>query len=454
MSFERARRPFPPIGKADPFGKLALSVSQRQWFLPDSTLGYQHELQKAQKHWLIHGPLNEDQVLLCLGRLIDRHEILRTTYHASAGKRWQVVADRAPPCVIYQNLSALPTGHQTAAVDAVLQEQFDKLVDFAMGPVIYAALIKLSVERHVLALNIMHIAMDNRSMKIIAGEFFADLFACTANATMADRNPLDKQYSDYVAWQQSWLTETGLAENRDTWLRDLAGRPPVQVVRSCRAPNSLGHRPGFAQYLIGGDLRAAIAQRARTNAATVAMVLEFAIIRMLSRVSGQAEFYCSLVSDMRPAAFNDVVGCFATSAPLIADDVAEQPPDMGLRRLRGRHIAAVDWRNQCDPIEIPHLARVSINITNASRRLTEVQSAQPAEVDRASRASPSIRVEKWRPGGSSFTRVSSHLAVYARDDGIQIPVQIIYAADVLGEDEISRFIEGTMEELRLLALSD
>ncbi|PYY66296.1 hypothetical protein CRX42_33175, partial [Pseudomonas jessenii] len=143
-------------------------AQQRLWFLwqmqPQATA---YNLTGA---FRLNGELNRDALAQTLSALVQRHEVLRTTFVFDE----QQVLQKIHPQM------DTPLVEATAADDIELQRQIalnaEQPFDLQHGPLMRCHLIRLDARQHVLVLTFHHIVTDGGSLPILLQEF-TQLFA-------------------------------------------------------------------------------------------------------------------------------------------------------------------------------------------------------------------------------------------------------------------------------------
>jgi len=237
--------PLPPEARA---GDLPLSFAQqRLWLIDQLDPGSSaYNLPTAVR---LTGRL--DQIDLRPGllegvfaALVDRHESLRTTFPARAGRPVQVVAPAAaarPPELPVVDLSALPEGRREELARALARDEARRPFDLERGPLLRLRLFGLGAGDHLLVMTIHHIVSDGWSW----GVLLRDIGALAAGSPLPE---LPVQYADFAVWQRSWLQGEVLETQLTYWRQQLAGAPHVLELPTDRP------RPAMPPHL-GGTRR-------------------------------------------------------------------------------------------------------------------------------------------------------------------------------------------------------
>jgi amino acid adenylation domain-containing protein len=165
----------------------------------------------------LNGDLQALALAQALQRLLQRHAILRTTYHQVGSETLQRLHSRLP--VTLQHLM-LSEELGSARLREVAMQPFD----LSREAPIRAMLVQVGPEQHMLQLVLHHIASDGWSGSILVDELIQGYEAYSQGLTLADAPP-PIQYVDYAAWQSSPAVQARQREGLGFWQRTLAGIP-------------------------------------------------------------------------------------------------------------------------------------------------------------------------------------------------------------------------------------
>src|SRR5918992_38137 len=112
---------------------------------------------------LIEGDLHMEVFKAALERVVNRHEILRTTFRCLPGMTipLQVIADCSIPSVQDYDLSGLDPLEQDAKIDSLFHEANQLPFDYEHGPLLYMSLVNLSLHKHVLLVSLPALYADS-----------------------------------------------------------------------------------------------------------------------------------------------------------------------------------------------------------------------------------------------------------------------------------------------------
>src|SRR5215813_8743685 len=196
-------------------GDLPLSFAQeRLWFLEQfESAGAAYHIPMIVR---IEGQLDVEALQNTLAELVRRHESLRTTFINVDGEPRQSIAAAMKVDVPIVDLSTLPEDERDEAAVRFSSEQAQQPFDLSSGPLLRAALLRLSAKTHVFALTFHHIISDGWSVGVLIREAAA-LYEAYAAGKESPLEELPVQYADYAVWQRDWLRAEVLENQLDYW---------------------------------------------------------------------------------------------------------------------------------------------------------------------------------------------------------------------------------------------
>jgi amino acid adenylation domain-containing protein/non-ribosomal peptide synthase protein (TIGR01720 family) len=235
-----------------------------------------------------------------LAAVVQRHEVLRTTYHDRPdGTVYQRVhpAGGAPTRVV--DLVGEYAARGEAAVDAFVVEHGGRPFDLARDLPLRAFLLRLTDTSHLLVLVLHHIACDDGVWALLFGELSAGYRAeLTGSSTTAAAGPGSAtraaagpavQYGDFAAWQRT-VRAPAAADDLTYW-RDRLTPPPPPLPLPTDRPRT--EHPGDAGFRLHRALDAGLAARVREfgreHGVTPFMTLLAATYLVLHRWTGATD---------------------------------------------------------------------------------------------------------------------------------------------------------------------
>ncbi|WP_085031317.1 hybrid non-ribosomal peptide synthetase/type I polyketide synthase [Ensifer aridi] len=248
--------------------------------------------------------------------LIDRHDMLRATFHQERARVVQRIHAKA-----ILNLQIVPLGHlEEADFDQSVAAEARSPFDLEHGPVFRAHLFIRRATEEVLLLNFHHIISDAYSIRIFLDEFGSIYQACCGNADMPDLVTAGS-YGDFVAWQERLLASDDGDHMWAYWRSQFVNHEPDLALPTDRPRAALATHTGSVLSLdIEMPLIARLAGLADKEKVTLATVLLGAYYVLLHRYSDQGDITLYVPRRGRPAEnFLNTFGYFVAMGALRQD---------------------------------------------------------------------------------------------------------------------------------------
>lgn len=276
----------PQLVAVDREQELPLSFGQqRMWFL--------YQLDPEASAYNLHMTsvflCSKEILVRALDTLVERHEILRTTYSMGSDGPLQVIHPHSlvePPLV---DLSEIPDQDVTAEVNRILSARRRLPLDLESGPVWRALLLRFSHGRIGLNMIIHHIATDGWSMKLLFQEL-QELCRAWSEARVPMLPELPIQYADYSYWQRQWLQGEVLDAQLAYWRQQLKGIPAaLELTTDFTRPAAQTYNGAAVKVRLSATLTAVLKALARREQATLFMTLLAIFKILLYRYTGQQD---------------------------------------------------------------------------------------------------------------------------------------------------------------------
>ena len=311
---------------------LPLSYAQeRLWLLEQiEAAGSAYNLSAAVR---LRGPLDVEALSRSFATIVERHEALRTRFEVVDGGPVQVIGEAGLFRLELEDLSGLAEqereGNALRWTSAYVRRPFD----LERGGLLRAAVLRLSEEEHVAIVVMHHIVSDGWSIGVLIREVEA-LYGAYSRGQGSPLAALPVQYADYAVWQRSWLHGEVLEKQVAYWKERLAGAPAALELPTDRPRPSVQSFSGASVWLgLSKDLIDALQAIARSEGATLFMVLVAAFQLLLSRWSGQSDVVVGTpVAGRTHRQSEGLIGFFVNMLPLRTD----LSGDPSFRELLGR----------------------------------------------------------------------------------------------------------------------
>lgn len=280
-------------------------AQERLWFVDAATGGGRTYNVPMLLRW--HEPVDVPALAAALTAVVERHDVLRTTYSPRADGPVQVVHPAAPVPV---EVCPAPADREALRADAMRRgcEPFDLTTEPPLRCVVWQGDSDASV-----LLTVHHIAVDGWSL----GPLFTDLAAAYADARAGrepDLAPMPVRYQDFAVHDRA-TDHAPAIEKRVAQLTEVDGDLALAGRRDGRAD---GDRPGTEhRFTIPADTWARVGRFATEIRATPFVVVFAAFQAVLKRWTERDEFVLGTISANRTdPEFERVVGFFVNTVPL------------------------------------------------------------------------------------------------------------------------------------------
>ena len=365
----------PSLKRVSRHEALPLSFAQqRLWFLaelePESAF-YNSPLAVRLK-----GELQLAALERTLNALLQRHEVLRTSFVTEQGKPRQVINQMPHQHLEVVELSDLGESEREAGVRELAAREAAQPFDLSRGPLLRLKVARLSEQEHVLFLTMHHIVSDGWSMGVLIKEV-SELYSAYAAGREPDLKELPIQYADYATWQREWLQGEVLDEQVQYWRKQLAGAPEVLELPTDRArPKSQAFRGAHERSVLSEEVSDALKDLSRREGVTMFMFLLAAFQVLLMRYSKQEDIVVGTpVAARRHKEVEDLIGFFVNT--LVLRTKLSGDPTFKELLKRVREICLGAYSHQDVPFEklveelqpkrdldIPPLVQVALGLQN------------------------------------------------------------------------------------------
>jgi hypothetical protein len=221
-----------------------------------------------------------------LNEIVQRHEILRTTFAVAKGRLAQIIAPRLTVPLDVSDLGKLSKPRKESAAHRLIKEELLHAFDLARGPLIRVRLVRQAEAEHLLLIGLHQSLVDGWSVGVLAEEL-ATLYDAFAAAKPPPLSPLPIQFADFAAWQRQWRSHPDVAAQLGYWREQLNGLRPATTLATAQ-PKRVAADLGTAQreLALPARLADAIKQFSHREGGTLFMALVAALMTLMHRNSG------------------------------------------------------------------------------------------------------------------------------------------------------------------------
>jgi len=243
------------------------------------------------------GDLDRRLLQEALGRVVSRHEVLRTTFRRTPGIKLPVQSIGEGSQAEWRVVESAAGGErQEAELAALLEEDGRRPFDYERGPLVRATLLALSSREHLLALTLPALCADAASLRNLLREI-ADAYAAGHEAP-ADPGEV-VQYLQFSEWQNEVIADDDAQSGKEYWRQDIQNFSPLTLPYERAGAAHSGFEPRAHASAVDAGLTARLAAVAARYDASLASLLLACWRTLLARLTGQSELVVGCVSDGR-----------------------------------------------------------------------------------------------------------------------------------------------------------
>jgi amino acid adenylation domain-containing protein len=330
-------------------GPLLLSFAQeRLWFFdqlePDSGA---YNISRALR---LRGQLDKDALQESFKRVIERHEVLRTSFINDNGKPALSIQENAELELKQFDLRHLPGAKREEESQTILAGEVKRSFNLKQAPLLRAVLVQLDDDDHLLLLTIHHIISDGWSMGILLSEL-ASVFNALVGERKSSLTDLPVQYVDFAAWQRRSLSDESLKRQMDYWTDQLSGAPAtINLPLDRPRPTERSFHGAKHPLKFTKEISEASKALGRENRATLFMTLLTAFQTLLACITGDEDIVVgSPILGRNRSETQRLIGNFINTIVLRAKFSGDPDFSELLRQVRDTAIGA--FTNQDVPFE-------------------------------------------------------------------------------------------------------
>jgi amino acid adenylation domain-containing protein len=301
---------------------------------------------RAQCTVAIEGNLDPEGLAAALQEVIDRHEILRTSFHHLPGMTipLQVVAERARARFLSLDLAAMSAGEQRLRIASLLDGWQGEVLDPERESPLDAALAALAPQLHVLMLSLPALCADRRGLENLVREVGAAYERIVAREGEAEPEPL--QYSVVSEWLNELAGGDDAVAGREFWRAQRWGDAPIPTLPFEEVAAVGGFRPGSLELPLPSALGGEIERAARRSEVSMATFLLGVWAALLGRLTGRSSLVVGVGSEGRTAEeVTGSLGLFSRDLPLACRLEPGEPFGSLLGRLELATAEAYAWQD-------------------------------------------------------------------------------------------------------------
>lgn len=306
------------------------------------------------------GTLDEGDFQRAWQLVVDRHPVLRTSFHLrDTEPPLQVVHQSAELPLEVLDWRGTPAEQLQHRIDEWLERERAEGFDLPRAPLMRITVVRTADCEWTLLWRLSHLLMDGWSFSLAMSDFLACYRALRTgrDPQLAPMRP----YRDYASW---WARQGGEKE-REFWRQELAGFTPPGPLHAPGQPAEHSEARGhcFVDMPLD-DLHPGLLALSRDSQLTLNTLLQGAWMLVLARHYGSDDIVCGFTMAHRPP---DLPGAEGIMGPLIATMPVRERLDPGRAALSWfkdlqTHIAAVRENAALPLYEVQRAAGLSLDV--------------------------------------------------------------------------------------------
>lgn len=283
----------------------------------------------------VHGTLDRERFELAFQSLIQRHEVLRTSFAFHKGELIQRVHDHFDFQPYYDQAVNRSEVELTELV-----AKFVKPFDLRKAPLLRVGLIQTAEDEYIFMYDLPHIIADAVSMLILMNEFI-QLYSGR------ELPSLRIQYKDFAVWQNEIYASEIMQKQKVFWENIFKNNVPVlNMPLDYQRPEVQTFEGSVIRKNISKEVMQKLNDFALQENVTLNMLLLSIYALLLNKYTNQADLTVGLiVSGRQHKDFRNVIGMFANFLPLRFTVNADQPFQTFLQSARELILQAYEHQN-------------------------------------------------------------------------------------------------------------
>jgi amino acid adenylation domain-containing protein len=264
----------------------------------------------------LEGPLDLLGLRRALQEIVDRHEVLRTSFREEAGRPVQVVHAGLAVHLPVIDLEALPPQDRLAEIQRLSALDRRTHFDYERAPLFRLSLFRCAERESVLLFTIHHIAFDGWSRSVLLGELAA-VYNAFREGLASPLRPLPAQYQDFARWQRQTVAGEALERQVAFWRHHLQGASSLDLAGGRPRPAVRTFEAGVETFTVPPELERRLEAFAAERCVTLFMTLLTAFNVVLREETGVDDIVIiCLFANRNQVEVESLIGNFYAGLPL------------------------------------------------------------------------------------------------------------------------------------------
>ncbi|GMN04614.1 hypothetical protein MTsPCn5_00020 [Croceitalea sp. MTPC5] len=382
---------------------------------------------------------NIDGIKYALRKIVDRHEVLRTTIKLGNNEEGIQSVHEIQLPIEEVRLSALDNLESYLKED--INRPFNLEVHYPIRVKFYIIesdkkTVKKNQRRIILLINNHHIATDGWSSEIFQNELYTYYDAYLKKDTKFEMPLPAIQYKDYALWQRFFVAGELLERQLNYWKKRLSGFTNLQFPTDYPRPRVKDYTGGYQNFTLPMNTSDKLRSLAKENGTTLHTVLLSAISILLGKYTGQSDIVVgSPIANRHHRQTQNLIGFFVNTLVnrtyLIKNQSFEE-------LIRQTHLDQVEAQLHQDlPFE-KLVDELGVERDPSRHPVFQVSFEVQSFGDGKIRDNTKQKLLNPYRGSHSSGAVKFDLSIYIYENQKQLTGLIHYAASLFEEDTIKR----------------
>lgn len=310
---------------------------KRLWLLQQTGAAY-----RAECGVRLRGSLRREILETAVQSVVNRHEILRTSFERKPGMRipFQHVADFSSPAWRDFDLTGQNVSEQETALDALFSQESQPSSAGTQDSPLCLSLLKISAQENILVASLPALCADSWSLRNLFNEI-ADQYAGISEGRELFEEPV--QYVQFSEWQNELLVEEGAGKG--FWSGHNRSAAPFTLPYETRSPASESFTPARLSISSDPGVIARINSIGRTHTTKLRSFLLACWQTLLWRLTGEPEIVVlAFFNERKYEEMRGALGLFAQGLPVRANFEKRSRFSQILREAETTIGEALEWQ--------------------------------------------------------------------------------------------------------------
>lgn len=288
-----------------------LSYAQNRVFMLE-TIEKQRGLYNIVNAWDIQGELQLPKISEAIQILVQRHQMLRTTFKVIDGEPVQIVHDDMQIPFAIVNTEGLPKMMQEEKIEELIQNECNREFDLFHGPLMICTIIKKNQNNIIFIIAQHHIISDGWSFGVLVTEL-EQIYQSLVHGEKIQLQSLPVQITNYIEWSNEMVSKN--QKDKLFWLDKLGeGLETLDLPTDFERPDIQTYNGDTLTREITGEQKRKVEQFNKTYSSTMFLTMLSAYYLFLYKLTGQKDIVVGVpVAGREDSITKDLIGMFVNS---------------------------------------------------------------------------------------------------------------------------------------------